>query len=603
MKKSIVISLIIAVLTYILFSFDAFSVIDNKYLDQRFKSKRNQNKPSQIVILAIDDYSIDKFSIWPWPRSIYSRLIKVLDKEGAKTIAFDVSFDSYTSYNKIHDMEFGEAIKAAGNVVLAREVQVKHNQVTFLDPIPELKKYALMGIVHPHLDSDYFIRRYNILALKKGEIYPYFAFAVVSKYLDIPINHKTVKLSKSQVLLNNIKIPLDKKNKMLINYIGKRGSFSTIPIYKVFEENFLKNNPDLFSGKIVLIGATAKYLQDLYPTPTSLEMPGVEIHANAIETILSKKHLHTIPHLFYFVLILLPALIITFITKKFNAITGLVSICVFTVLLIVSSRIAFKYLYIFHIFSPIFAIFATYLSGILLRFLQEEFEKKEIRSIFNQYVSPSIVHELLTDKTKLNLGGEKREVSIFFSDIISFTTFSETHEPEEIISQLNEYLNAMTEVIFEYKGTLDKFVGDEIMAVWGTPLAQADHAILAVKCALKQLDELRKLQEKWKAEGKEPLDIGMGINSGEVIAGNIGADKYKDYTVIGDAVNLGARLEAYTRTVTKERGKICHFIISDYTKKLVEDQIETQYLGEIKVKGKNIAVKIWEVIGEKDKSE
>jgi len=599
MRRSIIISSIIAILTYIMFSFDVFSIIDNKYLDQKFKSKKTTHPSNQIIILAVDDYSIEKFKIWPWPRSIYTKLVKVLQDEGAKTIAFDVSFDSYTSYNQIDDNDFGEAIRSAGNVVLAREVQIKHKKVTFVDPIPELSKYASLGIVHPYQDQDYFIRRYDLIVKVQGQLYPYFALQVAGKYLDIPIDEQFVKLSRSKIVLKNRNIPLDKKNKLLINYMGDRGSFSTIPIYKVFEENFLTHNPTLFKNKIVLIGATAKYLQDLYPTPTSIEMPGVEIHANAIQTVLSEKYLHTLPHILYFVLILVPVLIIAYVIRKFNAIKGLASVFFITLSLIILSEILFRYNFIILIFSPIFAIFATYLVGILLRFLQAEIEKKEIRSIFNQYVSPSIVNELLSDKAKLKLGGEKREVSIFFSDIIGFTSFSETHEPEEIISQLNEYLNAMTEVIFSYKGTLDKFVGDEIMAVWGTPLTQPDHALLAVRCALKQLEELRRLQEKWKAEGKDSLDIGMGINSGPVIAGNIGADKYKDYTVIGDAVNLAARLESYTRIVSKERGSICHFIISDYTKKLVDDKIETTYLGEIKVKGKNKEVKVWEVLGEK----
>lgn len=593
--------LIVSLMSYLFYSFDFFAPVDNRLFDQHFVARKQNSKieNNQIVILAIDDYSIEKFKIWPWPRRIYADLLDVLREQGAKVVAFDVNFDSYSGYSQADDELFAEALRKKGKVILARDLQVKNRRIVVRDPIEALKEHSELAIVNPFLDKDYFIRRYNLVS-KQGESFlPYFAFAVAAQYLDIPVDNKNLFLSSGLINFQGRQIPLDKRNKMVINYQGGRGTFPTIPVVKVLEEDFFKLNPGLVKNKIVLIGATAVYLQDMFPTPTSMEMPGVEIHANTVYTILNNKFFKNLPHIFYLFLILIPSLLITWFTWTRKAVKG------FFVFLLVSygfvwfSSFMFTKSFIVQISANIFAFFITYLTTILLRFLNEENEKKEIKNIFNQYVSPAIVTELLKDKEKLKLGGDKKQVSIFFSDIRAFTTFSEAHTPEEIVSQLNEYLNAMTEVIFEYQGTLDKFVGDEIMAVWGSPLEQENHAIKAVECALRQLEVLRDLQKKWKAEGKDILDIGIGINSGEVVVGNIGAEKYKDYTVIGDAVNLAARLEAYTRNVSKERNKTCWFLISDNTKRMVEHVVETEYVGEITVKGKTQAIKVWEVLSKK----
>ncbi len=593
-------SMSLACVLFFLFSFDVFQTIDNRVLDRLFPQQQAMDLSTPIVLLTIDDQSIQRYGIWPWPRQLYTQLLNLLNIEHAKVIAFDINFDSHTSYNLKDDAEFGQAIAKAGNVVLARKVVFKKNKAFFLDAIPELAHYAQMGIAHPVQDRDYTIRNYRLLFRDhhKG-VYPYFSMAVLATYLGVSINSQTVKLHDAKIDFGLYHIPLNKDGNMIVYFRGKEKSFPTIPISTVLEPGFLKMNPGYFANKIVLVGASAEYLQDLYPTPTSMEMPGVEIHANAIDTILRGAYLQSIPHLAYLLIILLITVLVSFVTMRLNAVAGLLSLIGISLGLVMIQKVAFFYHWIVYIVSPIASIFFAYVSSVLLRFFNAEAEKKQIRSIFNQYVSPSIVNELLAHKDKLKLGGDRMEVTVFFSDIRGFTTFSESRTPEEVVSQLNEYLNAMTEIIFACNGTLDKFVGDEIMAVWGAPLAQANHALLAVRCALKQMEALRELQAKWKQEGKAILDIGMGLNTGDVVVGNIGAEKYKDYTVIGDNINLGARLEAYTRKISDELGRIVHIIISDATKQLVEHAIEVAPLGEIMVKGKQKSVKIWEVLGEK----
>jgi adenylate cyclase len=230
------------------------------------------------------------------------------------------------------------------------------------------------------------------------------------------------------------------------------------------------------------------------------------------------------------------------------------------------------------------------------KYLTEERKAKELKKMFSHYVSPKIVEELLKNPELAKLGGYRREITVLFSDVRGFTTFSESRKPEEVVEHLNEYLHEMTDIIFKWDGTLDKFVGDEIMAFWGAPLEQPNHAELAIKCALNMSDKLEELQVKWKAEGKYPLDNGIGINTGDVLVGNFGsADKKMDYTIIGDHVNLGARVETLTRKYDSR------VLITEFTfekiRHLAEEgklyRVDMKEMDTVKVKGKEIPVKIY----------
>jgi adenylate cyclase len=215
--------------------------------------------------------------------------------------------------------------------------------------------------------------------------------------------------------------------------------------------------------------------------------------------------------------------------------------------------------------------------------------------MFSSYVSKRIVDELIRDPSKAKLGGDRKEITVLFSDIRGFTNFSEKHQPEEVVSLLNEYLGAMTQIVFEHDGTLDKFVGDAIMALWGAPVGQPDHAERACRCAVDMITKLKELQNKWTAEGKYAIDIGIGINTGDMVVGNMGAEgKKMDYTVIGDNVNLGARLESLTRKYNN------HIIISEYTYGKVKDMVKVNELGSVTVKGKEQPVVIYDLVGVKD---
>ena len=261
---------------------------------------------------------------------------------------------------------------------------------------------------------------------------------------------------------------------------------------------------------------------------------------------------------------------------------------------------------------PSFHIFMLYSTVTGYRFLKEERQAKETKRMFSSYVTERVVNELIKNPEMAKVGGHRNNITVLFSDIRGFTTYSENRKPEEVVAILNEYLAAMTDVVFKWNGTLDKFVGDEIMAFWGDPLKQERHAELAVRCALHMMTRLAELQEKWKSEGLEPLDIGIGINTGDVLVGNIGAEgKKMDYTIIGDHVNLGARVEALTRDYNT------HILITEFTyekvKHLIVDEqnplprnaergsriahANFKEIEAVKVKGKERPVMVYDLIG------
>ena len=250
-----------------------------------------------------------------------------------------------------------------------------------------------------------------------------------------------------------------------------------------------------------------------------------------------------------------------------------------------------------NIIYPALTMITIYLGITVYRYITEEREKKKIRGAFQYYLTASVINEMLKDPSKLKLGGDKKDLTVSFSDIRGFTTISEKLTPEELVHLLNEYLTAMTNVVFQYDGLLDKYMGDAVMAVFGAPLDQPDHALRACRTALGMMEELKKLQKKWAEEGKPVLDIGIGINSGDMVVGNMGSDMRFDYTVVGDMVNLGSRLEG----TNKEYGT--NIVISEYTYNDVKDVFFCRELDSVIVKGKKLPVKIYELLDEGKDSE
>ncbi len=350
---------------------------------------------------------------------------------------------------------------------------------------------------------------------------------------------------------------------------------------------------EMVKDSICIIGLTAVGTHDYNPIPYEATYPMVGTHGNIINSILTEQFITKTPRETNLIILFALAIIVGTALSFLSSIIGLI----FTIIILAGVFIMSLHLFNngiwINLATPSLAALFAYLGITSYKFSTEEKAKREIKSAFSKYVSPDIIEDIMKDPSKLQLGGTRKELTVLFSDIRSFTTYSEKRNPEEVVSILNEYLDAMTKVIVEHKGTLDKYVGDEIMAVFGAPRYEPPEisAKRAVIASIKMLERLKELHKKWAAEGLEPLDIGIGVNTGDMVVGNMGSELRMDYTVIGDAVNLGARVEALTRNYDS------YLIISESTFKYVKDIIEYRPLEAIKVKGKNIPVMIYDVTG------
>ncbi len=400
--------------------------------------------------------------------------------------------------------------------------------------------------------------------------------------------------------MDEIKIPINDKAQMLINYMGIASSASpqghqTFSVRSFAGYAARVPNPDparwprtmAVGNKILMIGAFAKGIaEDEKTTPYGL-MFGVEIHANALNTILMNNFLYHIPERANALILLALILLTAFMASRLPTVWSLVLSVILAVVFFFAVMLIFDlYNRIITLSTPILGVFLSFLAVIVYRIMTEEKDKRRIREMFGTYVSPRVVDQIINNPPEL--GGQDKDLTVLFSDIRGFTTLSESMSPQTLVNHLNEYLTAMTGIILEYEGTLDKYVGDEIMCFWGAPLPQEDHAMLACQCALKQMEVLNQLNEGWPPERQ--INIGIGINSGIMTVGNMGSLQRMDYTLTGDNVNLGARLEGTNKSY------FTNIIVSEYTYGLVKDKVIARELDNIRVKGKNQPVLIYELI-------
>ena len=368
------------------------------------------------------------------------------------------------------------------------------------------------------------------------------SLAVLQKYMEgSPLALRIAEFGVEQVRLGKLSIPTNEEGRVLINY---RGPQKTFPHYSATDVIHGRVPPKAFQGKIVLVGATAIGIYDMRVTPFEHVFPGLEIHANVIDSILQGQFLHR-PNWITLVDILIIAgvgLILGGLLPRVKALWGalvggglFLSVLALGKILFESQGVWMNLTY------PTLNLVFIYLGVTGYRYMTEEREKKKIRGAFQYYLTASVVEEMLKNPDKLKLGGEKKDLTVLFSDIRGFTSISENMTPEGLVKLLNEYLTSMTDMVFKHDGLLDKYIGDAVMAVWGAPLDQPDHAKRACLTALDMLDELHRLQKKWSAEGLPVLNIGIGVNAGPMVVGNMGSDRRFNYTVMGDCVRRTER--------------------------------------------------------------
>lgn len=596
--KILFIALVLTLLVFLIAFFNFFQkwnlVMNDSFL---YDAKNVPN--SEIVIVTIDDKSLQDEALgrWQdWERTNYVELIEQLEKAGAAVIGLDLTFSEY-SQKKESDLALAQVLKKYDNIVVGQDAGA--NAI-----VPEFKKdNASVGIVEFPVDQDQKVRKVQLFFPRSS--YEHFSIALIKKYFGITdqksfldtvgkryvLTSQTMRIPGKNYKLDFI--PLNAQNEAYINFFGAPDSYQSFSFVDVLKG---KISEEKLKNKIVLIGENAGSLYDEKNVPVSggKPMPGVEIHANFIQTVLEGKFLVPQSDLQIFVTIALVVFLSCYFFYLFKPwVTTVLFFAVLFAIILIWAQVAPSLGRIVSIFYVICGVLVSYITIFVYRYATVERARQKIEKAFAMYVSKDVVDEIREHPEMLHLGGEKRLMTAFFSDIQGFTTISEMLDPEVLVTLLNEYFAAMTKIVFKYKGTLDKYEGDAIVAFWNAPSRQDDHARLACDTALKMQQHLQILRLKWKKDGKPDIYVRMGINTGEMIVGNVGSEERFNYTIMGDAVNLSARLES----ANKHYGT--YLMVSETTYEATKDFYEFRELDLIKVKGKNKAVRVYELLAHK----
>lgn len=611
--------------------------IENKSLDWRFRAFTDAGRASRdIVIIALDDTSfdsqdmLDNFGRWPWRRLLYAGLVHSLNEWGARVIGIDLMFQGADPHAG-DDQLLAQYLAERPSVVLAfalnmgrfreknpaAQQKLRENLARFALPVDRQAPFALklysgidlsqeefiravpaIGCITIQSDSDGPVRSVTPLFRFRNGYYPSFPLAIAALALGRKL--ELTAASDTDWEFAGHKLPLDEQGRFLIRWYGPAYTYKHYSVWKVFNSVLAYENgqkpeipPEAFKGKIVLIGATAAGASDLRSNAFSATYPGVEIHATVIDNLLKGDFLRPAGRRAAPLAILAMALGMAALVYGLNsALTYTLLALLAGLVYVVAASALFR---IGNLWVPMVAPLAAgtvaFTSCTLTRYATEGREKRKYRKTLMKYLSPQLVETIMQDFNWASLRAEKRTLTVLFSDVRGFTTFSEKYPPETVVGTLNEHLNMMVSVIFKHQGTLDKFVGDCVMAFWGAPVPQPNHAELACRAALEMIEGLEKLNQKWQSEGRPTLRIGVGINTGDMLFGNIGSEQRMDFTVIGDTVNLGSRLESATKELKAS------IVISEATYREVCERVEVRPLGEISVKGKAQKIVVYELLG------
>lgn len=593
--------------------------IQLKAIDSFFKLRGPiQPQDTSIVIVGIDDESLQTLAEdWPFPRSYHAKLVRNLKRAGARAVIFDIEFIETSTLITEEDFDFRDAIKLAGNVILAGKIAYEAGrfgirQELLLKPNTFFLDDSVAwswGLVNSFEDRDGFLRQYFLFLEHESETYYPLAIEAY-KFLARPTIPVEANRTGAEFILGERRIPKIEANTMMINYRGLAGkAFRIYSFAHVLDDaefdlvdnedtNVFENHLSLhtFKDKIVFIGALAEELHDKKFTPfysykgEHIKMAGVETHAHALSTIMRGDFIKKIDPFADFIVLCLFVAFATICIIYLKPLYATLLIIIGIALLRVGSYFIFlRQGMIIDVTMPLLGTLLSYVSGLVYTIFMERHEKFRIRRIFQHYVSPAIVTKMIDSGRLPEFGGERRELTVLFSDIRKFSSFSEKHEPEFVVNRLSNYLTQMVDIIFKNSGTLDKFVGDEIMAIFGAPYQYENHAERACTAALEMMQRLADLQKQWIAENSDYFDIGIGINSGNVLVGNLGSKQIFDYTVIGNEINLGARLEGANKIYQTS------ILISDNTYKYVKDKFITREIDYVRVLGIHKPVRLYEL--------
>lgn len=585
--------------------------------------------PNNIVLVLLDQDSLDwaeneQGLSWPWPREIVTTIINYVTRAGARSIAFDVLYTEASIYGVYDDMAFEKAIEES-NLFIGAAILNNNNKTTWSNelphnniyikglepwlfknninrysditfPIPEVAtKASILANVYEEPDVDGIYRRGNIFSIYDNKVIPSMALASFLTGNNFTSN---LNIDNNYLEIDKIKIPLNSKGEAILNYRGPTGTYTSIKAAKVIkseieyimgEESTL--DPNIFKDAYVLFGYSASGLLDLRATPLSGKGSGVEVHATMLDNIISNNFISDQSILSSIILAAILSILSAFIFTKYQGVfKGFIFYILFILTPILLSFIMYKNnIWLPLVFMELTIIISLSFAG-FINYVTEGKQKRYIKNAFKQYLSPDFIEEILINPDSLKLGGEKKEISIFFSDLEGFTTISESLSPEKLTHLINEYLTAMTDIILEEGGTIDKYEGDAIIAFWNAPIDYIDHPSRTVRAALRCQKKLEELRPYFLESVGHNLYMRIGINTGDAVVGNMGSKTRFDYTMLGDSVNLGARLEG----INKQFGT--YTMISENTFLKLDNSFKCRELGKVTVVGKNQAITVFEPV-------
>jgi adenylate cyclase len=591
---------------------DSFArrVADRRTLDPR------------ILLLTIDEKTSAKLEevgygrVTSLPRDVHAAVVRELMRAGAAVVAFDLTFPEEDIAHPDADRDFASTVVDTPTIIAV-------NTATDLPPIkPSFGRLLwrvdgprppVVGVKLPFFDTAPSIGTIRIAESPRTSVIHSYALAhhagdgayVPSLALEAARiflkGDRSAAWSDDAFVFNGRRIPINEERNFSIRWSRINDDTASMPLESVLTVGLLHEEgtehpqrpaiDQKVKGRIVVIGLTAQG-SDIRSTPLAAHAAGMVVHANAIDNLINNDFNREANRALVFFLMIAAAALFGGILHTFARQVAAGAFAVAILLLWAGAGFgALAVGYIVPTFAGMSSIALTYIVITVIKYMAEQRHSGMLKTTFGRYVSPQILEHVLAHPEKVELGGERRDLTILFSDIRGFTSISEASEPEQVVEMLNEYLTRMVEILLAHGGTLDKFIGDAVMGFWNAPAPDPDHPRHAVACALEMIEETARIRARWETQGKASIRIGIGVNTGDAVVGNIGAEKVFGYTVIGDAVNLASRLESKNKDYGTE------IIISEFTLARIGSEFETVYLDEVKVKGKERAVRIYEVKG------
>lgn len=605
------------------------AVLELKSLDHRFYRYADPAKAgNDIVLVAVDEASLEAYGRWPWSRDRHGYVVHYLKQAGARAVIFDILFSEPDSASEEFDDVFAQEIRAAGNVFLPF---LMRDDVVLQEPLPDyLEKATIplddqdqseplrtyrgakwpappfaqaargLGYINLTPDIDGTTRRLPLLARAGNRYFQHLTTQVAGNLLAAG----QATLQRRELRLGPLAIPLTAEREMVIDWHGTLED-RVYPIYSIgavlrsyTDMQAAKPpmlDPALFRDKIVFVATTAAGTYDLRVTPLSPFAPGVLIHMSALDNILRNRHLQPVSMWIFagatLILTLSTAWAFMLLPSQWMKAAAIGGMAVAYYGLAVHAFTSHGVW--LDLAIPEGALAVTFAAAATVEYLTEGKHRRQLRSVFDRYMAAEVVDEIMRNPETIRLGGERKELSVLFSDVAGFTSISEQLDPESLVELLNRYLSAMTDIILRHRGNVNKYLGDGIMAIFGAPRGEPNHASLACFAALESQVELAKRREQWKAEGRPEIRARIGINSGNLVVGNMGSPARMEYTVMGDAVNLASRLEGANKYYDTR------ILLGPRTYELAAMDVEAREVDRLRVKGKKEPVVVYELLARK----